>query len=198
VRTLLVNGAALVLIGVIVWYFFLSRRDATSATSAGVERQEITIQVKGGYTPNVVHARPGVPLRLHFKREETAPCSEEVVFPSFGVRRALGAFETTTIDLPAAGPGTYAFSCGMDMLHGHIVVGDAPADMPAPAASHPSWPTDPVCGMKVDPTQAAASLERDGRTYYFCSLGCRDQFQKRPPASPAAVPLAMRTPKQPH
>lgn len=190
-RTLLVNAAAVALIGAIVWYFFFSRRSDTATATVSVDRQEITVRVKGGYIPNVVRARPGVPLRLHFKREETAPCSEEVVFQSFGVRRALAAFETTTIDLPAAGPGTYAFSCGMDMLHGQIVVGDVPADMPAMADSDPSWPTDPICGMKVDPKKPAATLERDGQTYYFCSLGCRDQFQKRPPTSPTAVPLAM-------
>jgi YHS domain-containing protein len=47
--------------------------------------------------------------------------------------------------------------------------------------------------MKVDPKKPAATLERDGQTYYFCSLGCRDQFQKRPPTSPTAVPLAMHS-----
>jgi len=32
--------------------------------------------------------------------------------------------------------------------------------------------TDPVCGMKVIPAQAAGSLQRDGQTYYFCSQHC--------------------------
>lgn len=35
---------------------------------------------------------------------------------------------------------------------------------------------DPVCGMLVDPTEAPASLERDGTTLYFCSSGCRGEF----------------------
>ena len=35
---------------------------------------------------------------------------------------------------------------------------------------------DPVCGMEVDPTEAAATVEIDGTSYYFCSTGCRDQF----------------------
>jgi YHS domain-containing protein/uncharacterized membrane protein YraQ (UPF0718 family) len=37
---------------------------------------------------------------------------------------------------------------------------------------------DPVCGMAVDTTSAAATSERDGVTYYFCSLGCRDRFER--------------------
>ena len=40
---------------------------------------------------------------------------------------------------------------------------------------------DPVCGMEVDPASAAASLEHGGRTYYFCSAGCAENFQAAPP-----------------
>jgi uncharacterized protein len=36
--------------------------------------------------------------------------------------------------------------------------------------------TDPICGMTVDPSHAPASAHRDGETFYFCSLGCRDKF----------------------
>jgi Cu+-exporting ATPase len=40
---------------------------------------------------------------------------------------------------------------------------------------------DPVCGMHIDPATAAASEEYDGKTYYFCSQACRDQFKADPP-----------------
>jgi YHS domain-containing protein len=39
--------------------------------------------------------------------------------------------------------------------------------------------TDPICGMTVDPANAPASAHRDGETFYFCSLGCRDKFLAR-------------------
>ena len=35
---------------------------------------------------------------------------------------------------------------------------------------------DPVCGMKVDPHTATEKAEHGGRTYYFCSAGCRTKF----------------------
>lgn len=35
---------------------------------------------------------------------------------------------------------------------------------------------DPVCRMTVSPGRARATAERDGATYYFCSLACRDSF----------------------
>lgn len=40
--------------------------------------------------------------------------------------------------------------------------------------------TDPVCGMKVDPKTAAAEGEYEGKTYYFCSEGCRKSFEEDP------------------
>gem|GEM_PF-133137 len=39
---------------------------------------------------------------------------------------------------------------------------------------------DPVCGMTVDPVQAAGSVVHAGKTYYFCSLHCVKKFQTQP------------------
>ncbi len=39
---------------------------------------------------------------------------------------------------------------------------------------------DPVCGMEIDPETAAGSSEYMGKTYYFCSLGCKQDFDKDP------------------
>jgi YHS domain-containing protein len=39
---------------------------------------------------------------------------------------------------------------------------------------------DPVCGMEVDPKNAAGSHEYKGTTYYFCSTGCLEDFKEDP------------------
>jgi Cu+-exporting ATPase len=39
---------------------------------------------------------------------------------------------------------------------------------------------DPVCGMEVDPATAAGTSAYQGTTYYFCSVGCKRQFDKNP------------------
>lgn len=39
---------------------------------------------------------------------------------------------------------------------------------------------DPVCGMTVDPAKAARKSEFQGKTYYFCSKGCQDKFDRAP------------------
>jgi Cu+-exporting ATPase len=40
--------------------------------------------------------------------------------------------------------------------------------------------TDPVCGMTVDPATAAATVEHEGRRYYFCAASCARKFQADP------------------
>jgi P-type Cu+ transporter len=49
---------------------------------------------------------------------------------------------------------------------------------------------DPVCGMSVDPETAAAKVEYDGRTYYFCATGCARRFQQEPAKYLNAEPAA--------
>lgn len=39
---------------------------------------------------------------------------------------------------------------------------------------------DPVCGMEVDEGKAAAKVMHRGKTYYFCSSGCEETFDKNP------------------
>ena len=39
---------------------------------------------------------------------------------------------------------------------------------------------DVVCGMQVEPAQAAGSSQFKGKTYYFCSDGCKAKFEANP------------------
>ncbi len=41
---------------------------------------------------------------------------------------------------------------------------------------------DPVCGMTVDEKTARFTAEYEGKTYYFCAKGCRDEFLANPQA----------------
>jgi plastocyanin domain-containing protein/YHS domain-containing protein len=176
VDILLVDLLGAAIIVWIVWYFFLSRQKERGLAAAGLGFQEINVTVKGGYRPQVLVARGNKPLRIHFRREETSPCSEEVVFPDFGIRRFLPAFETTTVEIPASPEGTYPFMCGMDMLHGSLVLGEG--SRPVEPESKPVA-VDPVCHMRVDPDRAAATTVKNGETLYFCSTLCRDTFDRQ-------------------
>jgi P-type Cu+ transporter len=62
-------------------------------------------------------------------------------------------------------------------------------ESPDPANPSGSLPAiDPICGMTVDPLQAAGSFAYKGETYYFCSKGCRDKFAQDPEAFLNQVP----------
>jgi plastocyanin domain-containing protein len=118
-----VTISGLALIGWVVWYFFLAGR--SSARAAGAATQQLRIEVKGGYTPAVVHVEAGRPVRLDFFRNETNSCTEEVVFPDFGIRTWLPAFETTPVEFTPATAGSYEFTCGMGMVRGRLIVDEA-------------------------------------------------------------------------
>src|SRR5579871_812037 len=47
---------------------------------------------------------------------------------------------------------------------------------------------DPVCGMDVDPHSTKHKAEHQGKTYYFCSAGCRERFEAEPTKYIAPAP----------
>jgi Cu+-exporting ATPase len=56
------------------------------------------------------------------------------------------------------------------------------------AHTHAAAVKDPVCGMIIDPADAAAKITHDGHDVHFCSLSCRDRFQKDPAAYENGAP----------
>ena len=105
------------------WYFFAPRAAATAAV-AGDGVQTVRIKVLGGYEPQTVRVKRGKPVRLVFDRQETTPCSEEIVLADFGVRKFLAPFHETPVELTPERSGTFDITCGMSMLHGKLVVED--------------------------------------------------------------------------
>lgn len=119
---IVVTIAGALLVGVTAWFFLAPHKTyaQTAVVVDGVQEQEIV--VKGGYSPDTVHVKAGTPVRLIFDRQENIMCSSEIVIPDFGINRRLKAFDKTIIEIAPDKPGTYSFACGMNMLHGTIVV----------------------------------------------------------------------------
>jgi Cu+-exporting ATPase len=166
-------GAVVVSAG-LVWFFFGPRRAVRAERRGGV--QEVRIVVRGGYSPDRVEVVAGVPLRLVFDRQEGGECTSRVVFPDFGINRALPAFATTTVELVPDRPGEFGFACGMNMVHGTLVVTadghGAPAGADAPPAgahvageAHGGVTAGTACGATClpvpgeDPESAARRAE---------------------------------------
>lgn len=119
---LVVTLLGVLLIILVNWYFFFSRRRETRAVLQQKKFQEVKIVVKGGYNPDVIVVRKGIPVRLNFYRDETADCSDTVVFGDFRIRQPLPAYRTTTIEFTPEKEGEYVFTCGMGMLRGKLIV----------------------------------------------------------------------------
>lgn len=111
---------ALAVTAAVLWFFFAPRKAFRARVDNGV--QEAVVEVKGGYSPAVIEAEAGLPLRLIFDRKEDGECSSHVVFSDFGVDLALPPFRTTTLTIHPDEPGEYGFACGMNMLHGTLRV----------------------------------------------------------------------------
>ena len=105
------------------WYFFGPRRARTAQLADGTQRVEIT--VRGGYQPAIIRVRQNIPVALVFNRQEGGDCTSHVVFPDLGVNAMLPAFTRTTVRVEPTRAGTFGFTCGMNMIHGTLVVDPA-------------------------------------------------------------------------
>ena len=155
----LVVGVALAVTVLLGWYFFGPKKSRRAEVADGV--QEVTVTVKGGYSPDLIEVQPGVPVRLVFDRQESGECSSRVVFPDFKINQTLPANAQTAVQFLPEVPGEYTFACGMNMLHGRVRVVDRPgpttmiptetavavADQPRPDTD---VPTEPAPGVRVD------------------------------------------------
>ena len=119
---ILVTLGGLAVVAFIAWFFWFKRAAGVKAAVVSDGYQEVMILVKGGYTPDTIRVAAGRPVRLLFRREETAACSEQVVLPDFGKSAALPTGAVIPLEFLPAEPGEHEFTCQMGMLRGRIVV----------------------------------------------------------------------------
>jgi plastocyanin domain-containing protein len=119
---IVITVGGLLLIAGIVWFFWLKKIVGVKAPVTSTGYQELTILVKNGYVPSVVRVEAGTPVRLTFRREETNPCSENVVFDAFGKHATLPEGQLVPIEFLPKQRGEYPFTCAMGMLRGMVVV----------------------------------------------------------------------------
>ncbi len=119
---IIVTLGGLALAGFIAWFFWFKRAPGVKAPLVSDGYQEQMILVKGGYTPDTIRVSSGHPVRLLFRRDETAACSEQVVLADFGKSAALPTGTVVPVEFMPGDPGEHEFTCQMGMLRGRIVV----------------------------------------------------------------------------
>jgi len=150
IAVLLASAVAVAGLG---WYFFAPRRARAAEFADGVQRVEVT--VRGGYRPDVIRVRQGVPVELVFDRQERGDCTSRVVFGDFAVSAALPAFARTTVRLRPDRAGRFGFACGMNMVHGTLVVD--PADEPTAQTVGSAEPSSAPAQRSQAPAEPAAA-----------------------------------------
>jgi len=140
-----VTGEIIVTLGglgtilVLAWFFFGPRKARQAELRGGV--QEIEVVVKGGYSPDLIRVQQGLRVRLIFDRQEGSDCTSRVVFPDFQLSRSLPAFQRTSVEFVPDKAGEFSFACGMNMVHGTLVVEPAGGDGAVPDAVENEPPT---------------------------------------------------------
>ena len=142
-----VIGASGLLAGFLWWFFFGPKQASRASVVGGV--QEVDITVKGGYSPDLIRVQQGVPLRLNFDRQEAGDCTSRVVFADFGASKTLPAFGTATLEFTPDKVGEFDFACGMNMIHGKLVVEPAGSDI---GDTEPRTEPDVARAVGVGPT----------------------------------------------
>jgi len=120
---LIVMVASIAVVGFLWWFFFGPKKARRAEIVGGI--QQVTITVKGGYSPNVVRVRAGMPVRLNFDRQESGDCTSRVVLPEYALSKTLPPFGTASLEFTPDDAGEFGFACGMNMVQGTLVVESA-------------------------------------------------------------------------
>lgn len=96
---------------------------ATTPTGAKPRTQTARVEIgEKGFTPGSLKLRRGRRTRLTFLRTTDATCAKEIVLPDFNIRRALPLNQPVVITFTPTKRGPLTFACGMNMMHGQLIV----------------------------------------------------------------------------
>ena len=98
--------------------------NSTDAQSRKPARSQSAKVVIGnyGYEPASIRLKRGVPAKVTFLRISESTCATEVLFADYGIRRELPLNQAVTVSFTPRKAGEFAFTCGMNMHRGKLIV----------------------------------------------------------------------------
>lgn len=99
---------------------------ANNTTTAADGVVEVRLVIKDTqYVPSTLSIPANTQVRMLVDRQEDLPCSNRLVLPQLGVDVPLADNAVTVVDIPPSPAGRYSMTCGMGMMSGTLVVGQA-------------------------------------------------------------------------
>lgn len=93
---------------------------ATATVAAG---GTVNVLVDGeGYHPAQIRAPAGAQITLAFRRTTDECCGQQLRIPSMNLQRDLPLNATVPVQVTVPASGALAFTCGMNMYRGSVVV----------------------------------------------------------------------------
>lgn len=97
--------------------------DAETVGTAEIPSNATKITVSSaGFEPSEIKVKKGEPISLAFYRKDSNNCGDEVVFPKLNIKKQLPVGQTVLVEITPQESGELAFTCGMNMMKGKILV----------------------------------------------------------------------------
>jgi plastocyanin len=77
-----------------------------------------------GYEPASINVKKGQPVKLAFTRTDANNCGGEVVFAKQNIKKKLPVGESVLVEFTTTEAGEIAFTCGMEMYKGKVIVAE--------------------------------------------------------------------------
>jgi len=116
--SVMINLLGLLLIGFIVWWFWLARSGEAKTVTNTVD----VIVADGVYSPAAIEVKQGETVKLNFIRRDASPCAEKVIFADLGVSAELPINQTRQVEITPQQRGEFEFTCQMGMYRGKLIV----------------------------------------------------------------------------
>ena len=120
---LLISIVCLLVVAFIAWWFFAEHEKVSGHARQKSGYQEIEVEVMGGYSPETIVLKKNVPARIIFNRKGSIFMSGSSDLSRFWRSPKICLLgEKHVIEITPEKAGEYGYSCGMNMMHGHMIV----------------------------------------------------------------------------
>ncbi|MDO4912809.1 MAG: cupredoxin domain-containing protein [Lactobacillus sp.] len=117
---IIITFICIILIVAIAIWFMTGHDDQEKAKISG-KKQFQKVIVKGGYAPNVIVLKKGIPAELDFDLQDSTACLSSIAFDELGINQELHPGKNV-ISVPTDKAQELGFACGMNMFHGKVII----------------------------------------------------------------------------